>query len=46
METKFDQGIEYVFEKHDDPEMLRVYDKFGAKTEVFANRFEIIEEEA
>jgi len=31
MEDKFDEGIEYIYEDHDTPGMLYVYDKLGQK---------------
>lgn len=39
IEDKFDKGIEYVCEMHDDINMIYVYDKFGQKQECFRDRF-------
>jgi len=39
LETSFDRDIEYLAEKHDDSEMLWVYDKLGKRVAVFAERF-------
>ena len=41
MEDKFDEGIEYVCEKHPDWQMLFVYDKNGVKGEFFKDRFAV-----
>ena len=40
MEDRFDEGVEYVREKHEADDMVYVYDKFGVKQECFADRFE------
>lgn len=45
LEDRFDQGIEYVFERHADKAMLWVYDKFGEKREVFRERFKLVKSE-
>jgi len=39
IEDRFDVGIEYVAEKADDDDMLKVYDKFGNADEYFMDRF-------
>lgn len=39
VEDVFDQGIEYMAEKHNELGMLWVYDKFGKRREMFAERF-------
>ena len=44
LEDKFDEGIEYVCEAHDDQELLWVYDKIGSKQECFIERFEVVNE--
>jgi len=44
IEDKFDQGIEYVFEIHDDPTMIWMFDKEGEKQECFSERFEVTDE--
>jgi len=44
MVDKFDEGIEYVYEAHEDEQMLWVYDKLGDKQECFTDRFEIVDE--
>jgi len=42
LEERFDEGIEYVFERHADKAMLWVYDKFGEKRECFFERFRLV----
>lgn len=41
IEDKFDLGIEYVFERHKDGQMIYVYDKNGVKGEFFYDRFKV-----
>jgi len=41
MEEKFDVGVEYVAEPHDDKTLIWVYDKFGQKGEYFRDRFHL-----
>jgi len=43
MEDKFDAGIEYVGEIHDDDSLVWVYDKLGHRQECFAERFKVLE---
>ena len=40
IEDKFDEGIEYVCEKHPQKDMIYVYDRFGNKAEYLRKRFE------
>lgn len=42
LEDRFDEGIEYVFERHADKAMLWVFDKFGEKRECFKERFRLV----
>ena len=39
IEADFDVGIEYVVEKHADPQMIYAYNKMGKKLECFRKRF-------
>jgi predicted DNA-binding WGR domain protein len=43
MEDKFDAGIEYVAESHDDPNLVWVYDKLGERQECFSERFKEVD---
>ena len=45
LEDKFDEGIEYVFEKCRTPGMVFVYDKLGEKAEYFVQRFRFVKGE-
>jgi predicted DNA-binding WGR domain protein len=45
IEDKFDEGIEYVFEAHDDPTMIWMFDKEGERQECFSERFEVVDED-
>ena len=40
VEDKFDKGIEYISEEHDNKDMIYVYDRFGEKQECFRDRFQ------
>lgn len=41
IEDKFDAGVEYIYEKHPDRQMIYVHDKNGVKGEFFSDRFEV-----
>jgi predicted DNA-binding WGR domain protein len=43
MEERFDIGIEYVAERHDDVNMIWVYGKLGERREYFRERFVLAE---
>jgi len=43
VEGRFDVGVSYVFEEHDNKHMIWVYDKFGCKMELLQHRFQIQE---
>ena len=45
LEDKFDEGIEYVFERCRTPGMVFVYDKLGVKAEYFVQRFRFVKGE-
>jgi hypothetical protein len=45
MEERFDDGIEYVWERHTEKKMLWVWDKFGVKSEYFIERFKFVKED-
>lgn len=44
-EDLFDVGVTYSAEKTSDPDMYKVVDKMGEEREVFADRFEVTDEE-
>jgi len=44
-EDLFDVGVTYLAVRTDDPDMFRVTDKMGEDREVFADRFEVTDEE-